>query len=430
MFMTLAKHIELLAPRIASIGDPIEATVFDPREPLVWVWCVLDTMPNDQDQRYQRLPERSVNGTGIEDRAEVVRANGYAMPGLTSAIDSQIPWLAGLARALDDDLADLGYWPEDVSEWSPDEWRPPDYECFVIPVRREHRIGEGRPAQRRGLVFNAVLPQRIGSLEVTLHLHPDASASDTARDPAHWTYGAAIFPGLSLVPLDTSESGYRLAGAPLSGDDRDVLAGQVAGAKGADCDVMVWPELTMPADRLRELKAQLAAAPLDDSRIGLVVAGSWHVEAEPALHVNRSEVLLNDGEPIVAYDKRRRFPWVGRDEDISVGKALPVIVMEDRLIGIAICRDNCDDNAKESYKDLPLDLVIVPSMGGLTTLDAQTRHAQSNWTQQGTLTLLVQQVPAIEGQAGPEGSAGYSFVRPAQKNSLPIGQDVPFRTLK
>ena len=193
MFLKLVEDVEFVKVEIGRIGDPPEDVGFDPREPLVWAWCVLDTMPNDHAQRYQALRERAADESGIEDRSDLLRRRGYEMAGLPTAIDLQVPWLAGLARLLDDDLAGLQYWPEDAAGWTSDEWRPPGYGCFVVPVRRDYRLADGRPAQRRGLKHHAVIPERIGSLAVEIHLHPDAAGGDVGADPADWTFGSATF---------------------------------------------------------------------------------------------------------------------------------------------------------------------------------------------------------------------------------------------
>lgn len=442
MFLKLVKDVAFAHEEIGRIGDPADHVGFDPREPLVWAWVVLDTMPNDADQRYQKLRERAADGTGIEDRADMMRQRGYAMTGLPTAIVLQVPWLAALARVLDDELAALQYWPEDVREWSPEDWRPPGYECFVVPVRREQRLADGRPAQRRGLLHHAVIPERIGSLQVELHLHPDAAVREVAADPADWIFGSAVFPGMTVVPLETADDGFRLVDAPLAGDVEALVNGQVEAAEEAGTDIAVWPELTMPGPRLDLLTARLSAIPLVGRRIPLVIAGSWHVERPsdedvgdegtaggPDGHVNRSEIMLGHGEPLLSYDKRRRFPYAGLSEDIRTGRSLPVVVMEDCLVGIAICRDNCDDSAKETYHALPLDLVIAPSMGAGSTVEAHERHAKAQRSAQGTITVVVQQGLAVDGKPTPAGPGAFSFVRPAEGTRPELAQTEAFRTL-
>jgi hypothetical protein len=445
MFLRLVEDVAFVQGEIGRIGDPPDDIGFDPREPLVWTWCVLDTMPNDHAQRYQGLRERAADGSGIEDRSDMLRQHGYRMAGLPTAINLQVPWLAGLARLLDDDLAGLQYWPEDVAGWTSDEWRPPGYGCFVVPVRRDYRLADGRPAQRRGLRHHAVIPERIGSLAVEIHLHPDVAVRDVGADPVNWTFGAATFPEMTVVTVSTGVGGFRLADAPANGDEAALVARQVEGAREAGVDILIWPELTMPLRRLELLRARLADAPLSGGRIPLVVAGSWHVLREAAFdvpegpeveagggaeqYVNRSEVMLGYGEFLLSYDKRRRFPFGGMMEDIHAGRKLPVIVMEDRLVGIAICRDNCDDTATETYGDLPLDLVIVPSMGAESTVEAHERHAKGQRSRQGTVTVVVQQNLAVDGAPPPPGPVAFSFVRPREGDGAPLHQTESFRTL-
>lgn len=251
---------------------------------------------------------------------------------------------------------------------------------------------------------------------------------------------------MTVAPVSTAGEGFRLADAPMPGDAASIVSGQVDAAVDADADLAIWPELTMPGDRLRLLVERLTTLPLRTGRIPLVVAGSWHVATsafevgctdapddgvavEAGCFVNRSQVMLGDGEPLLAYDKRRRFPFQGRTEDIRAGRSLPVIVMEDRLIGIAICRDNCDDTAKEGYGVLPLDLIIVPSMGAGSTVDAHERHAKGQRSRQGSITVVVQQNLAVEGAPAPPGPSAFSFVRPVDGKRPPLGQTEAFRTL-
>lgn len=410
MFGQLVADIASFSAAIERIGEPTGTVGLDPREPLVWAWCVLDSMPNDQEQRYQKLREKDADGSGIVDRAPRLRHRGYVMEGDGTDRDVQVAWLAALARVLDDDLAALEYWPEDVTAWQPDDWLVPGYSCSMVPVKREHRLSEGRPAQRRALLYHAVIPTRIGSLEVKLWLHPDANPDPSRKDPTDWSFGAAVFPVLTVEPHQTSRDGFRLARAETGTSDVALLGQQLSEAGQSGCDVLVWPELAMPDPRLRVLKQLLAASPLDRRRIPLVVGGSWHVESTPGIYVNRSEVMLGDGETLMTYDKRRRFPWKGLTEDIEVGGSLPIIVMEDRLIGIAICRDYCDDIARSSYGELPVDLVIVPSMGESSTVDAHERHAVAQRSRQGTVTFVVQQNPTPAGGPLPASPPGFSFV--------------------
>ena len=424
LFGHLVKDIRRIAaclPRIAEVGLP---DGLDPREPLIWAWCVLHAMPDDVEQRYRALRETSADLSGIEDRVDQLREDGYLMEGLPTAISLQIPWLAVLARTLDADLSGVDYWPEDIDEWEPVQWQPEGYECYVVPVTRSFRLGDGRQAQRRALRYHAILPVRTGSVAVRLTLHPDLAKDDEARDPIEWAYGAAIFPGLDVVPDVRPDSTFILIDAPLQ-EAETVLARQISQALDHSCDILAWPELTMPLDRLQSLKDILGADPLAPGRIPLIVAGSWHEGVGDGEFVNRCHLLRARGETLATYDKRRQFPWRGNTEGIRPGNELRILVMEDCLVGIAICRDLCDDLAREGYADLSTDLVLVPSMGDPETTDAHSRHCKSLRSLQGTVAVVVQQNPF----ADPAEPPGASFMAPPTPTRSAAAQRSEFRAL-
>jgi predicted amidohydrolase len=210
---------------------------------------------------------------------------------------------------------------------------------------------------------------------------------------------------------------FRLSGAPFAGAEA-VIGQQIAGALGYGCDALIWPELAVPEDRLATIVTLLASDPLaDPRRIPLVLAGSWHVEVG-GRWFNRATILQSRGVDLTIYDKRRQFPIGELREGIDAGGILPVIVMEDRLVSVAICRDFCDDCAEAVYHELGVDLMLVPSMGLLSTMEAHDRSAKKLQSQQGAISFVVQQVPVETGKAAPAGEpVAYSFAAPADTRS-------------
>jgi hypothetical protein len=415
------------------IGAPPGAGDPEPRELLVWAWCVLMAAPKNTSQFYTRIRETTDDGRGLQDEARQLRSRAYAMRGLETSPEMQMRWLGGLVRAIDADIAGLDEWPRPLSEWSSDDWRPAGYPCFVIPVRREFRAEEGKERERRGMLQHAIVPAMLGELEVHLALHPDVNPKGSARA---WTYGAAVFDGLTIDVDRIGDDAFRVADAPLH-DESGVLAEHLEQALSAECDVLAWPELTVPPERLQSIRAALKRDPLADRRrIPLSVAGSWHVEID-GRRVNRTEILQGRGRPLASYDKRREFTFERRHEEILAGERLLVIVTEERLISVAICLDFCDDCADDVYDWLNVDLVLVPSMGDVKTLEAQHRSAKGMQSRQGAVTFLVQQVPVETGTALNEGApAAYSFASPPQevggKAVQPPAdrQDEPFRAIR
>jgi predicted amidohydrolase len=157
--------------------------------------------------------------------------------------------------------------------------------------------------------------------------------------------------------------------------------------------------------------------------------------------VNRATVLRSRGRPLLHYDKRRQYPYADRREGIVAGGVLPVIVMEDRLVSIAICRDFCDDCAEDVYDELGVDVVLVPSLGDKSTMDAHSRSAKRLQSRQGAISFIVQQVPVITGTLAPVGDPpAYSFAEPSQepaesktgsRAAAPdLAQFKPFRALR
>ncbi len=414
MFDRLVDDIERFSELLQLAGNDVAEGELDPREPLVWVWCLLDTMPNDHEQLYQQLPEADAEGGGIEDRLDRLRVSGYVMDGPRHSRGC-VTWLAVLARTLDDDLSDLVTVPEDPATWLASDWLVPGYECYVIPVKRRFRLAKNRPAQRRALCFTAVVPTRLRDATISLHFHPGGSPHRQGVDPYDWALGSAIFPEMSIRVRSTAPSKFILTDAMIPGADAAMLGEQLSVAQKELCDLLVWPELTMPDARLQALRELLTADPLDQGGVPVVIAGSWHVPTgEGDDFRNRCVVMTGNGDVLVTYDKRRRFPWNEQWEDIGVGENIPIIVMNDRLIGLAICRDFCDDNPHDPYRELPLDLLVVPSMGQKSTLDAHIRRAAGQRHRQGTIIFVVQQVPVIEGgqPPSPTDPPAYSFALP------------------
>ena len=185
----------------------------------------------------------------------------------------------------------------------------------------------------------------------------------------------------------------------------------------------------MPPARQAAVRAQLKADPLGDPRrIPIVVLGSWHVE-EDGHFFNRAEAVTGRGKALASCDKRRKFAFAQRYEAIAPAQRVTVIVMEDRLVAVAICLDFCDDTADEVYRHLGADLVIVPSMGDLKTVEAHQRHAKQLQSQQGSVSLVVQQHPSLPGQADAAAPDGYSFTVDAPRTAS-VEQRTPFRSLQ
>lgn len=421
----LPAHVEA----IRGIGQPVPSVAVDPREPFLWAWCTLQAMPSDRGQDYKRLQEGSVaGGFGIEHQAAALRSVGYRWSGLKTALDLQVEWLAAVVRGLDADLAGLNFWPEPGTPWKQGMWMPEGYPCFVVPVMREYRLENHKDRERRATRYHAVVPAAIGDLSVRLALHDQVSGSDPPGQSPIWAYGAAVFPNMTVTTREVGGDEFLVTDAVVA-SSLGVVGSQVRQALASRCEVLAWPELTMPPERQDGVRAALTADPLGDPRrIPIVVAGSWHVE-EGGYTYNRAEAMTGRAKPLATCDKRRKFKFGDRYEAIRPGGTLTVIVMEDRLVTVAICLDFCDDGDDEVYRRLGVDVVIVPSMGDSKTVSAHQRHAKALQSQHGTVTLVVQQHPVLTGDVDIAAPPGYSFTFEAAQSD-DLEQRPPYRTLR
>ena len=429
-FQRLLKTIARCQSVLENIGAELKAGDPDPREILVWAWCVLMAKPEDEAQHYLRIPETSGDGRGFDEEVRALRASRYVMQGLKTAHINQMRWLGALVRTIDADLAGLDFWPEDRESWKPDQWVPTGYPCYVIPVNRAYRAEDGMDRARRAILYHAIVPRQLGDLTVEIALHPDVDPQGQGRS---WLYGSAMFDSMTIDVDLVEEDGFRVVGAPLA-DDEGLVREQVDQAIAASSDVLSWPELTVPEQRLAHIKKALNGDPLATaSRISLTVAGTWHIEASHGW-VNRAHILHGRGQRLASYDKRRWFAFDGRYERIEPGKSLLVIVTDDRLVSIAICKDFCDDVPDKVYDWLGVDLVLVPSMGNKKTLDAHRRSAKILQSRQGAVSVLVQQVPVVTGASRSDGEPpAYSFASPPAPDATSDEtdfQNIAFRALR
>ena len=74
-------------------------------------------------------------------------------------------------------------------------------------------------------------------------------------------------------------------------------------------------------------------------------------------------------------------------------------------MGFAICKDFCDRAVASPFAELPVDLMLVPSMGHASTLAGHLANAEDLRLRTGTVVFVVQQLPetaADPAQAGEE----------------------------
>lgn len=304
------------------------------------------------------------------------------------------------------------------------EWRAEDLPAFVVPRRRPRRLslsGAGLSFRRNALVHHRVLPLALKDCELCFEWVDEHSE----RDEEDWRrpLGAAMFKPFGLTLEQISDDG----GFIVSGNNPSPLEAmvdeQLRQADRDDCLALVWPELSLPPARQRQvteaLKARSGDLNHDAFSVSLLVLGSWH-EAGRDGHRNVARIVDLHGEEIASHEKvmpyrmnRAKPPsgkWQPRREAIVKGRQLTVLVMEDRLVAVVICRDLCDKCGHTPFEALDVDLVLVPSLGNETTLDGHADRAQ-------LLSILfdtqvfVSQHPQLKGQVPGAAMVGFSCLQ-------------------
>lgn len=315
--------------------------------------------------------------------------------------------LARILRMLDERLEEQaeGMVLDPEAEWAVDEC-----DCFVVPVAHfginRDRARTGQSFGRRGILRHRVVSRRVAGVTIHLTVHPDFAGAAERRDAPPTTFGAAVFPDFGFKYDERPENRFLMTEVSCGDGLHASVAMQVEAFREAGCDIAVWPELTIDPDARVHLSGLLQ--PTSDPRPhpAVVVAGSWHVEAD-GKHYNESVVYDGRGECVLTFDKMRIFRFRGRAEDIQAGTSVEILVWDNKLLAFAICKDFCDRARDVPIVGLDVDLAVVPSMGGSSTLDSHGAAASDMKIRFGTRTFVVQQSVPLD-----DLSAGYVMALP------------------
>lgn len=341
---------------------------------------------------------------GLGERAQAV-ARGIVKVKLdrprTTLLDA-----GRLLRAIEHNAIELTHYLEsDRGEDLEDAWRTSDGRHYVIPRTTSLANIDGKPFLRRALLHFRVLPTVVGDFAVRLHrsaLAADAMLAAADRTAPCRHFGAALFPGLAADLAFPDEQSFTVSG--LRGfDPPNCLAEHLRQARESQCCAVVWGELTMPDDSVLAVRRSLGEAALAGrGPLRFLVAGSWHSEIGGEMR-NVAQVLDGYGEPMFRVLKWAKFEVAGRHEAIVPGSEVHVLVGEDELVLVAICRDFLQATTDLPYLRLNVDFAVVPSMissiSERATLAGHAATANTMRVRYGTRTLVVAQ-PAQPGEGG------------------------------
>jgi hypothetical protein len=389
---------------------------------------IYDAMAGTSDtllQDFKSFTEEML-AKGIETRADAVVAGGIAIRKGIGPLETLLDG-ARLLRAVEQALVeDSRYIESPHGADLEDAWRTADGKFYLVPrVTALHKI-DGKPFLRRALLHFRVLPTRIGNFRVRLHRVPAVASGVVARQERSGQergYGAALFPALSIA-TGTPQAGEFLVESLSGIDAHALLEGHIADGKADNCVAIVWAELTMPDAHVAMLRTILADTALDGPRpCHLMVAGSWHRLVAGQMR-NLCIVLDGEGETICEVAKWAKFEWQGLTEGIVPGEEIHVLIGEAGATVIAICRDFLQETGDIPYRNLNVDVAIVPSMmAAFDDFDTIAGHAATAQTMRvrfGTRTLVVAQPAA----PGPGAEVGRVLDFPAKPLHDVSGQPV------
>jgi hypothetical protein len=398
---TVLERWEALNGRLdmLSASDPSEL-----HEAIAVAYATIAETPEPILQDYARFSENALT-ENIFQRAEEV-AKGAMAVSLSGNQEDILLDAGRLLRAIELNAVESSHFIEsDRGEDLEDAWRTSDGKYYVIPRMTPLAGIDGKPFLRRALLHYRVLPTQVDGFAVRLYrssLAADARWLIKGGDTPERSFGAALFPGLCVELAHVAPNGFTVNG--LTGCDAiSCIDNHLAEARGGECCAVVWGELTMPEANLLHLRAALKSTALDGcGPLRYLVAGSWHSEMQGLMR-NACHVLDGYGESIFTTYKWAKFQVKDRWEVIAPGNEIDVLIGEDELAVVAICRDFLQATTDLPYGKLDIDIALVPSMildiEEEATMAAHKATANQMRVRYGTRTFVVAQ-PA---QAGPGG---------------------------
>lgn len=304
--------------------------------------------------------------------------------------------VGGLVRALDImvDQQRSAFGPVDtVEDWKIGGW-------YLVPRKlfQYRQPSRGQPFSRRGLLHHRLVPASVRGMKVNLIQFSGPRSSVQARKSR---LGAAFFNDVKLhiehvEPVHGRGKEFLVTSVTFS-DELTVIDEHFEHVRADNPFAVVWPELTVP-ERIRD-RIKLGLADQFGNGPEVSVAGSWH-EKGADQSFNISHVFNRFGQDLIQY--RKFVPYsdkeIGR-ESIFKGDELFVIVTDEFLVSLGICKDFCAIHGKvHTYSELNVDLILVPSMSGDSGMRSHQAVAKSLRHAFGAQAFVVQQMDHVNGE--------------------------------
>jgi hypothetical protein len=261
----------------------------------------------------------------------------------------------------------------------------------ALPPTRADRIA----GIRHYLVHTHFIPAHVEGHEIVLHeIAAPLAGRLTAAQASKVTAYLAHYVGGVAVNWTYKGKGFVLAESlGATGAHEEAAKAHLTAAETAT--FLVLPECTAPALLRRTLANHLArmrgSAPL------LSILGSWHDEApgNNPPYRNETECYDNRGSALFRYVKTQAAVANGRQEFITLHNTFHALVTPLGLVGVAICLDFSSPamTCQRAWEAIAPEWMLVPSMGGDSTVDMHVIVAKQLTANHRTVSLVANQAP-------------------------------------
>ena len=296
-----------------------------------------------------------------------------------------------------------------------------DSAFLLLRNSRVRTAKTGDSFRRRALRSSRLFPKKIGDFNVKLVFPHDPRGRSRALRNSVISMGAGLFENLELKVRSVS-GGFIVedAVAPLQ---LDVIRDQIVRASKHDCVGVTFPELTIGKATADAVASRLGDGTWD-CELSIMVVGSRHEAAAPERWFNVATILDGYGTVINSHRKLFRFSdGEGPHEAIELGDTVVVVVLEQVVLTFGICLDFCNLSEEPPYPDLDVDIVVVPSCGGASTMRGHIRRSGDLIRKLKSKSFVVQQHYAER----PTSSDPLGYVLARTSSSEPTIEDVTRR---
>jgi hypothetical protein len=361
------------------------------------LWLLVRDAPADLAVHYRGISQQVLEETARQAR------DALDVGRLTWRYD--IDWddlalsIGGQLLALDQALADRPGFANPRSH--PAAYLCEEVDVFVIPYLTgkpdDRPVGPGSGFGRRGTPHHRILPRQIGTSRIELRREPKLLS--VALAGSERLGGAALFPGMELK-RDPDATDW-VAGTADCASEADHIKAQLDGAYSGGVFAAVWPELSMPPGRLERLSraAYARGARMSEGAPAILAAGSWHERRDGQMR-NVMQVLDKMGVVRMEYWKGSTYVRGEIQEGIIPADTIPVLISADALVTFAICLDFCEREVAQRYLELDVDLILVCSVGNLTTMKGHEAKAGDIRTVWGASAFVTQHNDVMEDPLG------------------------------